>query len=209
MQIPFGYGFCNIKLRYVGVVQPPGSNGQYFFVDQNSFREIIEIKDEFVNLNNMFIKKVKGFHYNFDLMLFDYNYPDSQNNIMNFLYCYNLTDTEGKYFELHPTRSQGMGYSTDMAINVFADEIKLINFTSKRTVGQKLHIKCHTKDMIDILEFPYRDTISGEWAFWDGGMAKGGSSSNSGLGDKKYGYIPDIIGRTGIVQTGYEKIGII
>ena len=209
MKIPFGYGKCKLKFYYDDVW-----HSVYMKVDQSSFREIVEIKDEFVNIFNDIKKKVIGYHYKFDLILMDYNYPNSQDNIMNALYYYQQLPWDDKHLQIFPIygaeepgwpgSSENITYFT-----VLADKFEIVNFIEKRALGQKLHIVCYTRDMIDDLQFLYKETSDDSWGIYDSGMARGGSSRDSGLGDKKYANPKYYnMGYTNIAQHAGRDVGI-
>ena len=157
-KIPFGYGFCNIKLYRKGGLpgDPAYGNGYIFEVDTNSFVRPEEVKFESMTIYNARRKHIDGIHLSFNLRLKENSgltdasgYCDAD-SILRFLHFYFKQNTEDNYIRLFPARS----IATDNFFEVdninnwvcLVDSVEIVNVVDdSRNFGQELLLKCSTK----------------------------------------------------------------
>jgi len=168
MKVPFGYGNCHILFDTGS--QPSGNQRDlYFKIDQSSFFETDEWADKWVTLARSKEKDIYGYHFNFDLKLYDDNLGSgTQNYLNNFFYYYNLNQYDDKRFWIEPYRG---GSNVNQLLGLFqviaVEYPKLSNIAeSTRAKGQYLHLKCETKFIIDKANYNYlmyRETSDDSW----------------------------------------------
>ena len=173
MKIPFGYGYCNIQFSW-STMPDEITKSVNFRIDHNSSYEIIELSDTWMSLARSNEKDIYGYHVEFDLKLIDYYLPSAstQDDLVNFLYYYNLSTAKDKRFYIYPFASGGNFWQWDDRFKVKYQVItteypRLTNISEHITKGQYLHLKCKTKFIIDKDAYNYliyRDTSDGNWA---------------------------------------------
>lgn len=169
MKIPFGYGHCYIE--FSGNTMPNGIPvGFYFKVDHNSTYNVEEISEMWTTLTNNNSKYVYGYHFYFDLKLYDNNLQSGSQDYLNeFLYYYNINTTTNKRFLIYPFAGDFNGFEDRFKIKyeVIALEYpSLSNIFSHKGNGQYLNLKLKTTTMRSRTEFNYliyRNTTNGSW----------------------------------------------
>ena len=193
MKVPLGYGNCHILFDTGG--QPSETQRDlYFKIDQSSFYEVDEWSEKHITLARSKEKDIYGYHFNFDLRLYDEDLGSgTQENLINFLYYYNLNTYKDKRFWLFPYRGGG-NYATWGTVEKLRGMFEVIsigyptlsNIADKtRAKGQYLTLKCETKFILDKDNYnyiTYRDTSDGNWASLP-------TTSNVGQGETPTGSI--------------------
>jgi len=171
-KIPFGYGWCNIKLYrsdgYPG--DPAYQNGYVFEVDTNSFVDIEEVAWEAITIHSARRKHLDKIHLSFDLRLKENSALTSTDGycdadaILRFMHYYYHQTTDDKAVRIFPARTTANNFIEIDGVNnwmCIVDSIKLVNVVNdSRLFGQELLLKCRTKIPIDPTEWSvfYRNT---------------------------------------------------
>lgn len=173
MKIPFGYGALRISFPASHLPDGVGYQWMLFKVDQNSFREEIEVYDEFVNLTGNIKKKIIGYHLRFDLILIDDSLESAstQQNIIDFQYYYNINTKDDKAFYIWPIYLTGMTNIPGNNVKYFKvilENRHFANLSNTRERGQYLHLQMKTVNMISREDYDYiiwRETADGTWDY--------------------------------------------
>ena len=189
MKIPFGYG--RLHMMFPASHLPSGVGYQYmdFKVDQNSWREEIEIYDEFVNLAGNIKKNIIGYHLKFDVILIDNSLQSAstQQNIIDFQYYYNINILDDKAFWIYPIFSAGMGAIPANNVKYFRvilENRHFANLSNTREKGQYLHLQMKTVNMISREDYDYiiwRETSDGTWDYLPGQTTYGSRNIMIGM----------------------------
>lgn len=190
MKIPFGYGNCQIL--FASSSMPDNDQKVVSFkIDQSSFFEVDEWSDNWVTLARSKEKDIYGYHFNFDLKLYDNDLGSStQEELVNFLFYYNQNTLNDKMFYLFPYRSAivnpNLTKGLFQVITTGYPTLSNIAETS-RAKGQYLHLKCETKFIIDKDDYNYlmyRETSDDSWGLKP-------PTLNQGSGDTPMGVTSD------------------
>ena len=189
MKIPFGYGELRIDFPTSHLPDGIGYQKMYFKVDQNGFREEVEVYDEFINLDGNIKKKIIGYHLRFDVVCFDQSLSSStQQNIIDFQYYYNLNILDDKAFYIFPIYSS-TGMSAIPGDNVrwfkvILENRNFSNLSGTRERGQYLHLQMKTVNMIPRDDYNYiiwRDTPDDSWDYLPGQKVYGSVNIPTGM----------------------------
>ena len=186
MKVPLGYGNCQIT--FDAGCQPDNiSYIVYFKIDQSSWYEVDEWAERHVTLARSKEKDIYGYHFNFDLKLYDNNLisAGTQNTLLNFFHYYNRSTYSDKRFYLEPYRGGTNPESLKGRFEVISIGYpKLSNVAeTTRAKGQYLHLKCETKFIMDRADYDYmryRETSDDSWGILP-------ATSNIGQGELPVG----------------------
>ena len=172
MKIPFGYGYCNIQFWADSMPDGDAKNLD-FKIDHDSTYQTKEISETWNTLARSHEKDVYGYHVEFDLKLIDYSLESSstQQNLIDFIYYYNLNTYKDKRFLIYPYASSGDFWSWENRLKIKYEVITLeyptlTNIAEHVSKGQYLTLKLVTKAIIDTSDYNYlmyRNTSDGSW----------------------------------------------
>ena len=175
MKVPYGYGFCRIRITYVNANGETGWENIDLKINNNTFPIDTEIGFNFINIYGNKVKEVTHVRRSFNVELI--NDDSTQTDIINliaklrknphiYFWFYLHCPTEGTQRDWSSWDSPGNQLCRYMCI---ADNESLQNLINGfQGAGQILSLRIDVKDKIAVNNFnylyiPYRDTDTESW----------------------------------------------